>query len=289
MDDEMVELVSCFTELGIRKIRITGGEPLLRPGIINIVRTLSKIPDVSDLSLSTNGILLHQFAADLADAGLQRINVSMDSLNPEKFHQITRLGKLEHLFAGFRIAVQCGLSPIKINVVVVRGMNEEEIPDFVKLTETMPLHVRFIELMPMGETGFFTKERWVPFEEMLKKASPLQALPQHEWPLGHGPARYYQRPGAKGTVGFITALSCGFCSSCNRVRLSSKGMMIPCLDGSEGTDLRILLRSGASREEIKQAIVQTIQEKKPERHFMLERVTHQITAPSVRFMCQVGG
>jgi cyclic pyranopterin phosphate synthase len=165
-------------------------------------------------------------------------------------------------------------------------MNEDEIADFANLTEQKPFHVRFIELMPMGGTGFFSKERWVPLEEILERASPLEPLPSERWPTGHGPARYYRRPGAQGTAGFIGALSCRFCSSCNRIRLSASGILFPCLDGKEGADLLTPLRNGAGRGEIKELILDAVRSK-PEGHFMLEACSANSANP--RFMCQIGG
>ncbi|OGR88905.1 MAG: cyclic pyranopterin phosphate synthase MoaA [Elusimicrobia bacterium RIFCSPLOWO2_01_FULL_59_12] len=285
-DLELARLAALFAELGVSKIRVTGGEPLLRPGVPDLVRRLAGIGGIDDLSLSTNGLLLGGMAQDLAQAGLKRVNISLDSLNPDKFRQVTRYGDLEAVLAGIDAALAAGLSPVKLNVVVARGMNEEEIGDFVRLTEDRPLHVRLIELMPMGETGFFSQERWMPLPEMMEKASPLQELPRDAWPLGHGPARYYRRPGALGTVGFVSALSRGFCSSCNRLRLTAGGLLVPCLDAAEGTDLRAPLRRGADAGEIRRLVLETVQ-RKPERHTLLERASS--LSPNPRLMCQIGG
>ncbi|MBI5631274.1 MAG: GTP 3',8-cyclase MoaA [Elusimicrobia bacterium] len=284
--DEIAQLVSCFAEMGTSKIRITGGEPLVRPGIPELIGRLSRIDGVSDISLSTNGVLLHKFAAELARAGLKRVNISMDSLNSDKFSRITRFGKLQDVLTGIDAALSAGLAPVKVNVVVAKGLNDDEIGAFAKLTETAPLHVRFIELMPMGETGFFSKRNWLPLPEMMERAAPLTPLPREDWPIGHGPARYYKRPGGKGTVGFVSALSCGFCSSCNRMRLTAKGVLMPCLDGSEGADFRTLVRSKADRREIRRLLAEVIR-KKPEKHSMLERADALSANP--RFMCQIGG
>lgn len=285
-DAEILNLLANFAELGISKIRITGGEPLVREGIVRLVRGISGIRGIQDISLSTNGMLLDKMALNLARAGLKRVNISLDSLNAEKFRQITRQGQAEKVLAGIDSALSAGLDPVKLNVVVARGMNDDEIPDFVKLTKKNPLHVRFIELMPMGETGFFNKERWVPMNEILQKAQPLEEMAKEDWPRGEGPARYFRRPGARGTIGVISALSCGFCSFCNRMRLSSQGSLVPCLDAAEGTDLKALLRSGASSRELKEAILSAVQHK-PERHHMLEKAAMNSSNP--RQMCQIGG
>lgn len=285
-DGEILHLLTCFAELGISKIRITGGEPLVREGIVRLIHEISEIQGICDISLSTNGMLLDRMAADLARAGLKRVNISLDSLNAEKFNRVTRYGKLEAVLSSIESALSVGLSPVKLNVVVARGMNDDEIGDFVRLTEQRPIHVRFIELMPMGETGFFSKEKWVAMNDMLQKAQPLEEVAKENWPRGDGPARYFRRPGAQGSVGFISALSCGFCTSCNRMRLSSRGILVPCLDAAEGTDLKALLRSGANLRELKEAIFFTVQ-RKPERHHMLEKVA--ANSPNPLQMCQIGG
>lgn len=285
-DDEIIRLISVFGSLGISSLRITGGEPLLRPRIVELIERLHRIPGLTDFSLSTNGLLLKKLAKDLKEAGLRRVNISLDSLNPEKFRSITRFGTIEEVRDGLEEAQETGLSPIKINVVVMKGINDDEIADFAALTEHHPIHVRFIELMPMGETGFFSQERWLPFDQMFQKAAPLEEVSLDEKPFGFGPARYFRRPGAKGTVGFISALSCGFCSLCNRIRLTSSGVLVPCLDSSQGTDLKTLIRSGEPDETLKKTIQQVITEK-PERHFMVDRAEKSEANP--RFMCQVGG
>lgn len=287
-DDELLTLISSFVEVGFSRIRITGGEPLVRSGIVELVRRVAALDGVTDVAMSTNGLLLRRHARALAEAGLKRVNVSLDSLDAEKFHEITRHGEIETVLAGIDAALDAGISPVKLNVVVARGFNESEIGAFARLTETRPVHVRFIELMPMGETGFFSEEKRVPYQEMLEAASPLEPLTRKDWPAGNGPAHYYRRPGAPGTVGFISALSCGFCGECNRVRLSARGVLVPCLDGWKGFPLGEFLRGGAGREEIKREILRTIEEK-PERHFMVERASGELHAPSARTMCSIGG
>lgn len=285
-DDELVRLLTCFAQLGFTKIRLTGGEPLVRPGLCGLISRISKIAGISDIALSTNGMLLAPMAEDLAKAGLKRINISLDTMNPEKFREVTRFGDLATVMGGIEKSLAVGINPVKLNVVVIRGTNEMEIADFARLTETRPIHVRFIELMPMGETGFFSKERLVPMAEILERAGPLEVLAGEEWPAGHGPAKYYKRPGAQGTVGVISAMSCNFCAECNRVRLSSKGVLVPCLDGADGTDFGPLLRAGAEDSELEARILDVI-ERKPEKHFMLEKAETHSENP--RFMCQIGG
>ena len=285
-DDEIVRMLRAFAHLGVSKIRITGGEPLVRPGLPALVRRLSLIPGIADISLSTNGVLLAGFARELKAAGLSRVNVSLDTLDPERFARITRFGSLQNVLAGIEAALAAGLAPVKLNVVVARGMNEDEIGAFAALTNPKPLHVRFIELMPMGETGFFSPKRRVPLGEMLASAAPLERVAPEQRPLGHGPARYYRRPGAAGTIGFISALSCGFCDSCNRVRLSSNGILVPCLDGNEGVNLRTPLREGARQNKL-MALIRSAVRDKPKGHGMEARLAASNANP--RFMCQIGG
>lgn len=284
-DDELAELAACFAELGVTSLRLTGGEPLLRRGLAGLVARLARLPGVRDLSLSTNGVLLGRLAAPLAQAGLGRVNVSLDSLDPGTFARLTRFGKLQDVLDGLAAARAAGLSPVKLNVVVVRGVNDGELARFADLTLESALHVRFIELMPMGETGFFTRDRWLPLAQMRERAGPLEPAPDGECPFGRGPASYWRRPGARGTVGFIAAVSCGFCSSCNRMRLTAKGVLVPCLDGEEGVDLRAALRGGG-RAAVREAILRATAVK-PEAHAMLARAEAGSAGP--RLMCQVGG
>jgi len=285
-DDEIVELAGAFARLGVSKIRLTGGEPLVRPGLPALVARLARIPGIDDLSLSTNGVLLAGLAVDLKAAGLSRVNVSLDTLDPERFARIARFGSLRDVLSGIEAALDDGLAPVKLNVVVARGMNDDEIGAFAALTDKKPLHVRFIELMPMGDTGFFSQARRIPLAEMTAAAGPLEPAAPEDRPAGHGPARYYRRPGAAGTVGFISALSCGFCDACNRMRLSSTGTLIPCLDGEEGVDLRGPLRAGADARTLEALILDAVR-LKPEAHGMVERSSTAEAGP--RFMCQIGG
>lgn len=285
-DDELVYLLHRFAESGISKIRLTGGEPLVRPRILRLIESIAAIPGIQDLALSTNGVLLGPMARDLAAAGLRRVNVSLDTLRPERYREITRYGRMEDVRAGIEAAVEAGLAPVKINVVVARGMNEDEISDFIDLTQDAPLHVRLIELMPMGDTGFFSRKRWVPLEEMRRLAGDLAPLDKPDWPFGHGPARYFQRIGFRGTVGFIHALSCSFCGDCNRMRLDHDGVLWPCLDGAESVDLKTPLRSGADAAALR-SLISLAADRKPECHDMLNRVN--ASARPSRTMCSVGG
>ena len=229
-------------ELGITKVRLTGGEPLVRLGVVDLVRMLSRIPGVDDLSMTTNGILLPRYAADLAEAGLRRVNVSLDTLRPERFHHITRLGRFEDVLTGMEAAQAAGLEPIKINTVVIRGMNDDEVVDLAQKTAELAWNVRFIELMPVGN-GMLTdggwRERVVTAKEIRRQIElSLGALEPAKMSAGSGPARYYRLPGANGTLGFITPISEHFCYQCNRLRLTADGQLRPCLLSDDEIDLR---------------------------------------------------
>jgi cyclic pyranopterin phosphate synthase len=268
-DDELVFLVSCFTGLGVSRVRLTGGEPLRRPGLAGLVDRLARLPGIEDLALSTNGLGLAPLARALRRAGLSRVNVSLDSLRDDRFREITGRDGPGAVLAGIEAALSAGLDPVKVNCVVARGVNDDEIAAFADLPSRLRVHVRFIELMPQGGTRRFAPERMVPFAEMLERAAPLEPLPRPAWPRGGGPARYYMRPGAIGSVGFITPLSARFCASCNRLRLDATGRLVTCLDGSAEVDLRGFA-AGREADRVMEAIRAAVA-RKPRRHFMVER------------------
>ena len=282
--EELAYIVRAAAELGIGKVRLTGGEPLARLGLPEFVRMVAAIPGIDDLSLTTNGTLLARYARALADAGLRRVNVSLDSLRADRFAQITRCGRLDDVWAGIAAAQAAGLAPIKLNMVVIRGLNDDEVGDFARRTRTEGWHVRFIELMPIGANVSWASDGSVPLAEIRARieaeAGPLS--PVHG-PTGNGPARYYQLPGAAGTIGFIGALSEHFCHTCNRLRLTADGRLRPCLMSDEEIDLRTPLRAGADLETIKTLLAQAIQ-RKPQSHRLGEA-----PAPQDRTMAEIGG
>ncbi|OGR87134.1 MAG: cyclic pyranopterin phosphate synthase MoaA [Elusimicrobia bacterium RIFCSPHIGHO2_02_FULL_57_9] len=283
-DAEIARLVGIGASLGISKLRITGGEPLARPGIVALLRAIAVIPGLADISLSTNGVLLSKMAEDLRGAGLARVNVSLDTLRPERFPAIARRRGLENVMHGIHTALKVGFSPVKINVVVMNGVNADEIPDFISLTRRLPVHVRFIELMPIGETGFFNSRRWLPLREIQARCGPLEPLSRAKQPVGCGPAVYFKSPAGLGRVGFISALSCNFCGRCNRLRLTANGRLLPCLASARGLNLRDCLRSGASDAKIAELLRRAVA-MKPQRHQMAPeggRVRES-------FMCSLGG
>ena len=259
---ELVQVAGALVRLGISGIRVTGGEPLLRSDIIEIVSALRALDPRLDLSLTTNGFRLARLAQGLKEAGLGRVNISLDSLDPSAFKRLAGVEGLESVREGVAAALAAGLDPVKLNMVVVQGLNDAEIPAFAALTEDFPLHVRFIELMPMGSAAqALGPSRRVPLEAMMALAGPLEAVPQKDKPNGFGPAAVYRRPGAVGTLGFIAAVSGRFCETCNRVRVTSRGMLLSCLAAPEGCDLLPLLRGGASGAALEAAIRQAVAQK----------------------------
>ena len=278
--DEIERVVAAFTRLGVARVRLTGGEPLLRARLPQLAERLKHLPGLSDLSLSTNATQLDKHAQALVQAGVSRINVSLDSLQAERIQQITGRDALPKILAGLAAAKQAGLSPIKINMVVMPGVNDDEIDAMVAFCMQQGFTLRFIETMPMGDTG-----RQAQYLDL----QPVKARLQREFGLieavmaGGGPARYLQTPDGKFTLGFITPLSQHFCETCNRVRLSVDGTLYLCLGQEEKVELRPLLRAGASDQDLEAAILQAISIK-PERHEFREKPTKLL-----RFMSMTGG
>ncbi|MEA3377118.1 MAG: GTP 3',8-cyclase MoaA [Chloroflexota bacterium] len=286
---EEIEMVArAAAELGISKIRLTGGEPLVRLGIVDLVRGIASIPGIDDLAMTTNGVLLSKVADDLARAGLHRVNISLDTLNADRFRQITRCGDLSDVLAGIEAACRVGLRPIKINTVVIRGMNDDEVVDLAaKTLEAEWWNVRFIELMPVGN-GELVDAAWekrvVTGREVRERIeTALGELEPAKISIGSGPARYHRLPGAKGTIGFITPISEHFCYKCNRLRLTADGQLRPCLLSDQEIDMRGPLRRGATVEELKALIVEGIH-RKPMRHHLSNHVH-----PADRAMSEIGG
>jgi cyclic pyranopterin phosphate synthase len=231
--EEIQEIVAAAAELGIKKLRVTGGEPLVRLGCADLCSRLSAIPGIQEVTLTTNGVLLSEQAAALKQAGVSRVNVSLDTLDADKYKKITGGGDIEKVLQGLEKAREVGLTPIKINTVLIGGFNDDEIPAFVELTREHPIELRFIELMPMGPGAEFDEKAYLPGSTVLDAVPELQELP----PNG-GVARLYRLPGGKGSVGLISPLSRHFCGSCNRIRLTSEGAIKPCLHSSQEISLR---------------------------------------------------
>ena len=255
--EEIIAVVKAAAEMGINKVRLTGGEPLVRQGLSSLVKQIAAIGPIDDISLTTNGIMLSRYAAELKGAGLNRVNISLDTLRPERFRSITRCGNLEDTLRGIEAAHHTGLEPVKINMVVVAGVNDDEIVDFARKTIHNGWHVRFIEYMPVtndpeGERNL------VSVAEMRKRIEPLGELQPVTLKVGNGPAKYFKLPGANGTIGFITPVTEHFCYQCNRLRLTADGKLMPCLLRETEIDLREPLRAGASQAELKELVQSAI-------------------------------
>lgn len=281
--DEILAVVRAAASLGVRRLRITGGEPTTRLGLVDFVRAVAAVPGIEDLSMTTNGMLLAPLAEQLRAAGLRRVNISLDSLRADRFRRLTHTGDLPAVWAGVEAALAAGLGPVKLNCVLLRGENDEEIPDFVELTRERPLHVRFIELMPLGTSHPWTRERLFPAEEIRQRIRGHYELVPAEVD-GGGPAGYARVPGFAGTVGVIPAMTENFCHNCNRVRLTADGELQPCLGSLLALDLRGPLRAGIGEEGLRRLVAKGIRAK-PERHLMEE----YLEETSGRRMWTVGG
>ncbi|MCL4394471.1 MAG: GTP 3',8-cyclase MoaA [Chloroflexi bacterium] len=248
-DDELVRVVQLAATLGIDRVRLTGGEPTLRKNLPAIVERIAKTPGIKDIAMTTNGARLERLAEPLARAGLNRVNISIDSLDGERFAEMTRNGRLDSVWRGVLAAERAGLKPIKLNAVVVRGHNENDLASLARLTLDHPWDMRFIEVMPMGPIADFQIDALVPVEEMKQRLAAELTLEPLDW-NGHSPYRPYRLAGALGTVGFISSVSDPFCQGCDRLRLTADGKIRPCLLRDEMIDLLTPLRSGASDDDL---------------------------------------
>jgi cyclic pyranopterin phosphate synthase len=279
--EEIADVVAQLAPLGLRKLRITGGEPTLRPDLDVLIGLLRAIPGIEDISLSTNGVRLAELAPTLRRAGLDRVNLSADSLRPDRIKWISRRNIEFDPIDAARAAEVAGLSPIKINVVVMRGINDDEILDFARLTLEHEWHVRFIELMPVGEMRDLTWDHVVPSAEILKRISAIGELAPTSGPTrGNGPASYVRLDGAPGTIGCITPMSHTYCGSCNRVRLTADGRLRTCLFGDDEVDLRTPLREGVPLDPFFRGALAT----KPKEHQLL-----QMNVGGLHALSEVGG
>lgn len=274
--EEMFKIAKIFVSLGVEKIRLTGGEPLVRRGVVDLVESIAKLEGIKDLTMTTNGVLLKKYAKSLKNAGLNRVNISLDTLKEERFSYITRGGKLKDVLEGIEEAKKVGLEPIKLNVVLIGGFNEDEIEDFVRLTETEYIDVRFIELMPIGQAKNFAVEKFITNSIVLEKVPELKEIPNLD---PHSPAIYYKLSNSKGKVGLINPISCKFCEFCNKVRVTSRGKLKLCLHSNKEIDLKAPLRKGKNLEKI---IINAVK-KKPESHHLEDG--NYIT----KNMVQIGG
>jgi len=281
--EEIYTIAKAAAELGIDKVRITGGEPLVRSGLPKLIRMLAQIDAIDEISLTTNGTLLSRYAAELKSAGLRRVNVSLDTLRQDKFKFITCSGKnLGDVLEGIEVARSVGLNPVKLNMVVMSGINDDELLDFATRTINEEWHVRFIELMPLVDEDTIASQ-FVSVSEVRQRLELLGKLEPCLPGVGNGPAKYFRFPHAKGTIGFIAPVSEHFCFHCNRLRLTADGKLRPCLLSDDEIDLRQPLRSGISSAGLKGLIEEAVA-RKPLRHHLAEGDT-----PKGRPFCQVGG
>ena len=272
--EEIVSLTRCFVELGIRKVRITGGEPLVRPNLAELIFCLREIPEIRELALSTNGVFLKSEARKLKAAGLNRVNVSLDTLKRIRFQEIARMDRLQDVLEGIEEALHVGLRPVKLNTVLMKGINDDEILDLVRFAVQKSIEVRFIELMPTnGLVSLDSRARFFSAEEAKAKIEEEFSLIPVDTYFS-SPAEVFQIAGTRARVGFISPLSCVFCARCNRLRLKANGALKTCLHGKEDLDLKKLLRSGTPAGEIKKRIEEVVYVR-PEQHFLNEsRVQH---------------
>jgi len=280
--EEIIRIISVAAGLGVRKVRLTGGEPLARKNVQYLIKRLAGIDGLEDISLTTNGLLLTRYAEELKGAGLDRVNVSLDSMQPGRYREITGGGDLERVLRGIEMAHATGLRPVKINVVVIRGVNDDEVEDFARLTLSTSYHVRFIEFMP-GSRNLWTRDKCIPVEEIKERIEAIAPLVPVKV-RRHGPARYYRFAGAEGVLGFISAVSHHFCSDCNRLRLTADGNIRPCLFSGTAIDLRSAIRMGAADEEIERLLRLSVAVK-PEGH----RINRGVSGGLIRSMSKIGG
>ena len=273
--EETIAAVRAAAALGISKLRITGGEPLVKPNIVDLCTKAAAVDGIREVCVTTNGTLLPKLAKPLRDAGVSRLNISLDTLDPEKFRYITRIGNLSDAVSGLDAALDCGFDRIKINAVLIGGFNDDEIPVLAELTRRYPLDVRFIELMPMYDSGDFGPEAYLPCTVVTDRLPELEAME----PDG-GVARLYRLPGAKGNIGLISPVSAHFCAECNRIRVTADGKVKPCLHSSDEISLKGLDEDGM-RETLRQAILS-----KPRWHGEL---SYRERSRAGRHMNQIGG
>jgi len=282
-NDEIIRIVRVASKYGVRKVRLTGGEPLLRNDIAQLISGI-KSAGIQDLSITTNGQRLAGMAQELKDAGLDRVNISLDTLIADRYREITRGGELERVWEAIAEAERAGLSPVKINMVPVRGVNDDEVGRFAALTLHKDVHIRFIEFMPIGNNGAWKPDAYLSKDEIMERVASAGKLVKLPF-KGGGPSRNYRIEGAQGMIGFISAISDCFCGSCNRLRLTAIGKLRPCLFSEITVDIKTPLRSGVSDDEL-EALYRSAVLSKPARHAVQER---SLLHPAMSPMSQIGG
>jgi GTP 3',8-cyclase len=259
--EEYLRILSLCVSRGVEKVRITGGEPLIREGLCNFIAAVNELQGLTDISLTTNGLLLSSMVHDLKKAGLRRINISLDTLNKDKFSYITRIDAFDKVIEGIVNALDSGLSPVKVNVVAIRGFNDDEIPDFARVTLSMPVEVRFIELMPLGCVSKYPEQERITATE-IKESIEKACGPLEQLEGGLGPAVIYKLSGALGKIGLIGSMSDhGFCSKCNRIRITATGTLRPCLFSEQERDILGPMRSGVTDDELQNILEEGVKQK----------------------------
>jgi cyclic pyranopterin phosphate synthase len=282
-DDEIIRFVRIACRQGLQKVRITGGEPLMRKNISSLIQSI-KEAGVRDLSLTTNGTMLPDRASELKKAGLDRVNISLDTLDAKRYKAITRGGDIHKVWKSIRAAEAAGLSPIKINVVPIKGLNDDEITAFASLTFDNDFHIRFIEFMPAVDDGTWSRDKYIQSDEILKRISSLASVEPFEF-RGSGPSRNFRLKGAKGVIGIISPLSDHFCKHCNRLRLTANGKIRPCLFSKHVIDIKTPMRKGISDDELEKLYLEAVQSK-PERHRLNDTEDPSVT---IKTMSEIGG
>ncbi len=284
--EEILKITKLACDLGITKVRITGGEPFVRKGIFSFLEQLCAIKCLNDISITTNGALLNRKRIEqLSLLGIKRLNFSLDTLNPEKFNQITGRDRFQRVWKSILISHELGISPVKINAVVLQGFNDDEIDDLAALTIKYPFHIRFIEYMPMGDSAIEKQQQMLTKDIQNKIEAKFGKLMSLKRAANDGPAKKFQIPDAKGIIGFITPISSHFCDDCNRLRLTSRGTLRPCLLNNFEKDILNPLRNSASDDQLKQIILSTLTEK-PSFHNLND---HTASAISISHMTSIGG
>lgn len=279
--EEIIRITKLCTTIGISKVKISGGEPLIRKGVCELLESLINIPNIKEVSLTTNGTLLTKYIKGLKNTGLKRINISIDTLEARKFRRIAGQGELTDVLSGIDAAMENGLF-VKLNVVMIKGVNDSEIMEFAKFAREKKLVIRFIELMPMVDSRVLSRDFYMPCEKVKDRLRPLGRLePVYDKSFGNGPAQYFKIEDFSLVVGFISPISCKFCSSCNRIRLTSSGTLMPCLASSDGFDLKLPLRQNKEGE-VLAMIRKAVLGKPPEHDFV-------ISIPRQYLMSQIGG
>ena len=277
-------LVKVAAGVGIRKVRLTGGEPLVRKNIAQLIHYIREVPEIDDISLTTNGILFEQMAEELKAAGLDRVNFSLDSMVADKYKYITRVGEMSSVMSAIDKALTLNMDPVKLNIVLIRGFNDNEVLDLAELAFKYPLHVRFIEFMPIGDLQFWNRDNIVTSSETRNMIKQKYNLVEGKKVKGGGPAKYYTLEGGLGSVGFISPMSNHFCAECNRIRMTADGKLRGCLYDKTEIDLKLAMDNGASDEELRQLFIKTINTK-PDKHNM----NAGWGAENHRKMYQIGG